>query len=89
MSLSILRSDWLKTLIPDASDDGFVEPAFEDILGIYQGRVDVIDLATCTLVASQLHDQMLTLLDDRTVLGYGFTELGANALDVFRVRLNR
>lgn len=56
---------------------------------MYQGRLDVIDLATCTLVASQLHDQMLVLLDDRTVLGYGFTELGANTLDVLRVYLPR
>ena len=89
VSLSILRSDWLKTLIPDASDDGFVEPAFEDILGIYQGRLDVIDLATCTTVASKSSDQFLLLLDDRTILGYEATEMGGSVLDVLRVRLTR
>ena len=89
VSLLIRRPDWLETLILDPSGDGFVEPAPEDITGVYQGRLDVIDLAMCTLVASQLHDQFLLLLDDRTVLGYGFTELGANTLDVLRVYLPR
>ena len=89
VSLLARRPDWLETLIPDPSGDGFVEPAREDITGVYQGRLDVIDLTTCTLVASQLHDQFLLLLEDRTVLGYGFTELGANTLDVLRVWLDR
>ena len=89
VSLLARRPDWLETLIPDPSGDGFVEPAREDITGVYQGRLDVIDLATCTLVASQLHDQILVLLDDRTVLGFGFTELGSNTLDVLRVWLDR
>ncbi len=89
VSLAARRSDWLETLIPDPSGDGFIEPALEDITGIFQGRLDVIDLSTCTLVASQLHDQLLLLLEDRTVLGYGFTELGANTLDVLRVWLDR
>ena len=89
VSLVARRSDWLETLIPDPSGGGFVEPAIEDITGIYQGRLDVIDLSACTLVASQLHDQLLLLLEDRTVLGLGFTELGANTLDVQRVWLDR
>ena len=49
----------------------------------------MIDLATCTMIASQLHDQPLILLDDRTVAGYGFTELGSNALDILWMRLTR
>ena len=89
VSLLVRRPDWLETLIPDPSGDGVVEPGREDITRIYQGRLDVIDLETCTLVTSQLHDQMLLLLDDRTVLGYGMTELGSNTLDVLRVRLDR
>lgn len=89
VSLLVRRPDWLETLIPDPSGDGFVEPAREDITGIYLGRLDVIDVAACTLVASQFHDQFLLLLEDRTVLGYGFTELGANTLDVLRVWLDR
>ncbi len=89
VSLVARRSDWLETLIPDPSGAGFVEPAIEDITGIFQGRLDVIDLSTCTLVASQLHDQLLLLLEDRTVLGLGFTELGANTLDVWRTYLPR
>ena len=89
VSLGIRRPDWLESIMWDPSGDVSSEVTPDAITGIYQGRLDVIDLATCTLVASQLHDQMLTLLDDRTVLGYGFTELGANALDVWRVRLNR
>lgn len=47
----------------------------------------MIDSATCGLVASQLLEQPLYFLDDETVLGYGFTELGANTLDVLRVEL--
>ncbi|MDE2876744.1 MAG: hypothetical protein OXU69_02625 [Gemmatimonadota bacterium] len=92
VSLLILRSDWLDTLVRImGAESGDIPPnAAQDVLtGMYQGRLDVIDLATCTLVASQLHDQMLVLLDDRTVLGYGFTELGANTLDVLRVYLPR
>jgi len=89
VSLAARRTDWLETRIPHPSGDGFIEPALEDITGIFQGRLDVIDLSTCTLVASRLHDPMLVLLDDRTVLGYGFTELGAHTLDVLRVWLHR
>lgn len=89
VSLLVRRSGWLDTLIPDPSGEGLVEPGPEDITGIFQGRLDVIDLAACTLVASQLHDQMLLLLEDRTVLGYGMTELGSSTLDVLRVWLDR
>ena len=89
VSLIARRPDWLVALVPDSPGDGLVEPTREDITGIYQGRLDVIDLATCTLVASQLHDQMLRLLEDRTVLGYGVTGLGSNTLDVLRVWLDR
>ena len=84
MSFITPRPGWLDYLDPS----GDLSDAPRDAAtGIYQGRLDVIDPATCTVVASQLHDQMLLLLDDRTVLGYGFTELGANALDVLRVEL--
>ena len=88
VSFVVRRPDWLKTLIPDPTSGEPVELA-ENITRIFQGRLDVIDLATCTLVASQLHDQMLLLLDDRTVLEYQLTELGSSTLDVMRVRLNR
>ena len=73
----------------DPSDDASPESSPDDLTRIYRGRVDVIDLATCTLVASQLNNQLLLPFDDRTMLGYGVTELGANHLDVLRVRLNR
>lgn len=89
VSLVVRRPDWLKTLIPDPSGGEPVEFAPEDITRIFQGRLDVIDLATCTMVASQLHDQMLLPFDDRTVLEYRLTELGSSTLDVMRVRLNR
>ncbi len=89
VSLLILRPDWLQHLMWDPSGDVSSEVTPDVITRIYQPRLDVIDLATCTLVASQLHDQMLLLLDDRTVLGYGFTELGSNTLDVLRVWLDR
>ena len=89
VSLIVRRPDWLVVLIPDPSGDAAGEVTDENFTGIFQGRLDVIDLATCTLVASQLHDQMLLFLDDRTVLGYGLTELGANTLDVMRVWLDR
>lgn len=77
VSLAVRRPGWLSAL---AGDD----PA-----GIVQGRLDVIDPATCTMIASQWHDQALILLENRTVAGYGFTELGSFALDIMRVRLNR
>ncbi len=89
VSLLILRPDWLRHILWDPSGDVSSEVTPDVVTRIYQPRLDVIDLATCTLVASQLHDQPLILLEDRTVLGYGFTELGANTLDVMRVRLNR
>ena len=87
--LLILRPDWLQHIVWDPSGDVSSEFTPDVITRIYQPRLDVIDLAACTLVASQLHDQMLVLLDDRTALGYGFTELGANTLDVLRMRLTR
>ena len=87
--LLILRPGWLQHILWDPSGDVSSEVTPDVITSIYQPRLDVIDLATCTLVASQLHDQILYSLEDRTVLGYGFTELGANTLDVLRVRLNR
>jgi len=89
VSLLILRPDWLQQIMWDPSGDVSSEVAPDVITRMYQPRLDVIDLAACTLVASRLHDQMLVLLDDRTVLGYGFTELGANTLDVLRVWLDR
>lgn len=89
VSLLILRPDWLRHIMWDPSGGVSSEVTPDVITRMYQPRVDVIDLATCTLVASQLHDQMMVLLDDRTVLGYGFTELGANTLDVLRVYLPR
>ena len=89
VSLLILRPDWLRHIIWDPSGDISSEVNPDVITRMYQPRLDVIDLAACTLVASQLHDQILVLLDDRTVLGYGFTELGANTLDVLRVWLDR
>ena len=92
VSLLVLRPDWLDPLVQimGAESGDIPREAAPDVLtGIYQGRLDVIDPATCTLVASQLHDQMLLLLEDRTVLGYGFTELGSNTLDVLRMRLDR
>ena len=78
------RPGWMDYLDPSGDLGDTPRDAFT---GIYQGRLDVIDLATCTMVASQQLDQMLLLLDDETVLGYGFTELGANTLDVLRVEL--
>ncbi len=89
VSLLILRPDWLRHIMWNPSGDVSSEVTRDVITRIYQPRLDVIDLATCTLVGSQLHDQMLILLDDRTVAGYGFTELGANTLDVWRMRLTR
>lgn len=89
VSLMVRRVDWLETLFPDPSGDDAGELTAENFTGVFQGRLDVIDLATCTLVASQLQDQLLLLLDDRTVLGYGITGLGANTLDVMRVWLDR
>ena len=79
VSLVVLRPGWLDPFVQImGAESGEVSPeAAPDILaGIYQGRLDVIDLETCTMVASQLHEQMLLLLDDRTVAGYGFTEPG-------------
>ena len=92
VSLMVRRPGWLESLVEimEYDPEGVSPEATEDILtGIYQGRLDVIDLATCTIIASQLHDQPLILLDDRTVAGYGFTELGSNALDILRMRLER
>ncbi len=92
VSLVVLRADWLDPFVQImAADPADIPPeaAPEILTGIYQGRLDVIDLATCTMIASQLHDQPLILLDDRTVAGYGFTELGSNALDIMRMRLER
>ena len=89
LSLLILRPDWLQHIMWEPSGGVSSEVPPDIITRIYQPRLDVIDLATCTLVASQLHDQLLILLEDRTVVGYGFTELGANTLDVLRMRLTR
>ena len=89
VSLMVRRPNWLQHLLWDPSGDVSSEVGPDDMTRIYQPRLDVIDLAACTLVASQLHDRMLLLLDDRTVLGYGITELGANTLDVSRVWLDR
>ena len=89
VSLLILRPDWLQHIMWDPSGEVSSEVRPDVITRMYQPRLDVIDLETCTLVASQLHDQLLLLLDDRTVLGYGFTELGSNTLDVLRVWLDR
>ena len=92
VSLLVRRPGWVDSLVQIMGTEGDDIPpeAAEDILtGIYQGRLDVIDLATCTMIASQVHEQPLLLLDDRTVAGYGFTELGSNALDILRVRLDR
>ena len=89
VSLLIRRPDWLRHIMWDPSGDVSSEVTPDVITRIYQPRLDVIDPATCTLVTSQLHDQLLLLLDDRTVLGYGFTELGSNTLDVLRVWLDR
>ena len=86
VSLHILRPDHV---LLDPSGDVSSERPPDFYIRIYQVRLDVIDLTTCTLVASHLHDQPLILLDDRTVLGYGFTELGSNTLDVLRMRLTR
>ena len=92
VSLAVRRPGWLDSFMQIAGDGAEDIPAeaAEDILaGIYQGRLDVIDLAACTMIASQLHDRVLMLLRERTVAGLGFTELGSFALDVMRVRLNR
>ena len=92
VSLLVLRPDWLDPFVQImGAESGDIPPeaAPEVLSGIYQGRLDVIDLETCTMVASQLHEQPLILLDDRTVAGYGFTELGSNALDILRMRLER
>ena len=86
VSLMIRRPDWLKNLMADAAGDASRAPTANRI---WHGRVDVIDLATCTTVASKSSDQFLLLLDDRTILGYEATEMGGSVLDVLRVRLNR
>ena len=85
----IRRPDWLQHMLWAPSGDVSSEVAPDVVTRIFQPRLDVIELSTCTLIESRLHDQMLFALDDRTVLGYGFTELGSNTLDVLRVRLNR
>ena len=89
VSLAIRRPDWLENLMAAASGDGSLEPAQGDITRIYHGRVDVIDLGACTRIASESRDQMLIFLDDRTVFGYDVTEVGAPALDVWRMQLTR
>ncbi len=91
VSLLILQPDWLQHLIWDPAGDVSSEVGPDVLTRIYRPRLDVIDLATCTMVASasQLRDLWLILLDERTVLGFGFTELGAAKLDVLRVRLDR
>ena len=86
VSLMIRRPDWLKNLMADAAGDASRAPTANRI---WHGRVDVIDLATCTTVASKSSDQFLLLLDDRTILGYEATEMGGSVLDVLRVRLTR
>ena len=89
VSLALLRPDWLQSLVPDPSGDDAFAPAGGDITQIYHGRVDVVDLTTCRRIASRAIDQMTVFLDDRTVVGYEFTEVGAPVLDVWRMKLTR
>lgn len=84
VSLLVRRPEWQDRLLAAGGLGG--APA-DIVTALYQGRLDVIDSATCGLVASQLLEQPLYFLDDETVLRYGFTELGANTLDVLRVEL--
>lgn len=78
------RADWVERSEEDPS--GGLMPAGMDILNWFRTRVDVIDVETCTLLASQEQDPFfLDFVEDGLVADVEFTPEGAPLVNLKRI----
>lgn len=91
LSLRFRRSDWRQHVVERVRSDGRVRLELADgrVTSLYRGRVDVVDLATCALVASAWHEGMLlTFIEPDQILELHQSVDGVPYLDVWRLRFS-
>lgn len=86
VSLLLRRPDWVENSEEDP--EGGLMPVDMDMLNWFRGRVDLIDVATCTLLASHVQDPFfLDFIEDGLVADVEFSPEGAPLINVSRIRL--
>ena len=85
ISLLLRRPDWVERSEEDPR--GGLMPVGMDVRNWFHGRIDVIDVATCTLLASQDQDDLLMdFVEDGLVADMVYSPEGAPLINVKRVR---
>ena len=86
VSLWLRRPDWVENSEEDP--EGGLMPVDMDLLNWFQSRIDVVDVATCTLLASHQQDPFfLDFIEDGLVADVEFSSEGAPLVNVKRIGL--
>ena len=88
LSVRVRRPNWRNGVVERVRPDGRVglDPVDGRLSSLYQARVDVVDLATCSLVASTRHDGiLLTFVEPDLILELYQTVDGVPYLDVWQL----
>ena len=86
VSLLLRRPDWVEN--SEADPQGGLMPIGMDVRNWVRSRIDVIDVGTCTLLASHEQDALvMDFMEDGLVADVVYSPEGAPLIDVKRVRL--
>lgn len=86
VSLWLRRPDWVENSEEDL--EGGLMPIDMDILNWFQSRIDLVDVQTCTLLASHEQDPFfLDFIEDGLVADVEFSSEGAPLVNVKRIGL--
>ena len=86
VSLLLRRPDWVEN--SEADPQGGLMPIGMDVRNWVRSRIDVIDVGTCTLLASHEQDALvMDFMEDGLVADVVFSPEGAPLIDVKRVRV--
>lgn len=86
VALMLRRPDWVENSEEDP--DGGLMPVGMDVLNWFRSRIDLIDIGTCTLLASHRQDPIfLDFMEDGLVADVEFSPEGAPLINVSRIGL--
>ena len=86
VSLRLRRPDWVENSEEDP--DGGLMPVDMDILNWFRSRIDLVDVETCTLLASHEQDPFfLDFVEDGLVADVEFSPEGAPLINLKRIGL--
>lgn len=89
--LSYRRPDWRDNMVELALPDGTLSlvPVDMDPTRLMRSRIDVVDLNTCAMIASQWRDELLIgFLEDGTISGGEVSQVGVPFINIWKVDLS-